>query len=179
METTTPIPIEKPRKGRRSYNMDFILGITMPILLVLAFGWDRLAFTLQVRQADAFGMQPVTIWILPLGSLVQAAALLVLAWLVAFSPVRRIGVSILYLAAGLLITFSPAASDSGLPLPRIFVAFLTYDARLTLTAGLIAVIGLAGLVWPKEAPGRDKRPARSLEPVPEEHPAADGTRSQS
>lgn len=140
--------------------MDFILGIAMPILLTLAFGWDRLAFTLQVRQNEAYVMQQVAVWILPLGELFQAAALLLIAWLVAFTPVRRVGVSILYLLAGLLVTFTPAAAASGLQLPHILIAYLTFDARLVLSASLIAVIGIAGLLWPKETPRPRPQPSK-------------------
>jgi hypothetical protein len=117
------------------------------VVFFLAYGFDRLIMALQQAASATFALSSF-LWLGGVANLVLAGALLLIAWFVYFRAARNILVSVIFMVLGLLGTFTSAlifTFFSTLP-PLGIAEYLTPYSRVVVTAGLVAVIGIAGLI---------------------------------
>ncbi len=130
---------------------------SMAVLVVAAYFFDNLVHALR-RHSNLDGevyFQHVllSMWLIPLLFLVLAIGLLFLFWFVVSQAKRNTAILILFIAIGLGILFIPPLSYSRwwpAPIPY----FLNWPGNdgwfLPSTSAFVAVIGLMGIVFPKE-----------------------------
>jgi hypothetical protein len=128
--------------------MTIIISLAgLVIVFFLAYGFDRLIMTLQQAASAAFALSSY-LWLSSIANLILAGALLLLAWFVYFRAAKSKLISVIFMVLGLLVTFASAliyTFFSTLP-PLGIAEFLTPYSRVVVVAGLIAVIGIAGLL---------------------------------
>ncbi len=127
--------------------MTIIISLAgLVIVFFLAYGFDRLIMALQQAASAAFALSSF-LWLSGIANLILAGALLLLAWFVYFRAAKSKLISVIFTVLGLLGTFASAlifTFFSTLP-PLGIAEFLTPYSRVVVVAGLIAVIGIAGL----------------------------------
>ena len=125
----------------------FISLAGLVIVFFLAYGFDRLIMAFQQAASAAFALSSF-LWLSGIANLILAGALLLLAWFVIFRAARSRLVSVIFIVLGLTGTFVSAfifTFFSTLP-PLGVYEFLTPYSRVVIAAGLVAVIGIAGLI---------------------------------
>ncbi len=130
---------------------------SMAILLVAAYFFDTLVHALR-RHANLngdvyFQRVVLSMWLIPLLFLVLAICLLLLCWFVVSQEKRNLAILVLFIAFGIGILFIPPLSYSRwwpAPIPY----FLNWPGNdgwfLPGTSAFVAVIGVVGIVFPKE-----------------------------
>lgn len=117
------------------------------IVFFLAYGFDRLIMAFQQAASAAFALSTF-LWLSGIANLVLAGALLLLAWYVNIRAARSRLVSVIFIVLGLLVTFTSAlifTFFATLP-PLGIYEYLTPYSQVVVAAGLVAVIGIAGLI---------------------------------
>jgi hypothetical protein len=135
----------------RKPNNPVLVGLTGLIgILGIARLCDGLIQFLWYQQTQTFSLSYVIFWAYALVALLLAAVWLLVAWMVLVRLPGNLWVSLVYLLVGLFIIAYPAlyytpALCCGLP--NIDLIQLEPATYLYSSAGLAAIIGLAGLVW--------------------------------
>jgi hypothetical protein len=123
--------------------------VALMLLLLLAYGADRVLEAANTRASETFIRTPV-VWLNTAFLLIFAAVILALAW---FTHVRQPMpnvISWMYLVIGCLIVFlNPVQFTFGISLTPVWFHKLTASSFLIWAGGFTTIIGIIGLIRKK------------------------------
>jgi len=123
------------------------------ITLFVAYACDRWVELLRVEATQNFAIASY-LWIAGAANLLLAIAVLLLTWYVLLRVSRSNVVYAVFVLVGLALTFAEAIEisvASTLP-PLGIYEYLLPTSHVLAVAALVAVIGIAGLVFPRRQP---------------------------
>jgi hypothetical protein len=132
----------------RSIQVTSLAG--MIIVLLLAFGLDRVILFLKEENARTFASGYALLWTYVLANLALAICLLLLFWIVAFRSERSKLVAVIFLIIGVSMLLAPVLyfmpAFAGLNLAD----YLLPDKLLYQVGAFMAAIGLLSLILPRQ-----------------------------